>query len=398
MDSPACNCGTPYKLQMKSAKITKTKPKKKSAPPTSIPRARPRVVQTGEVMTIRHHEYVGPLVPSANNTYATTTISTLTPGYDLTPSNGVLFPWLSRLAQGFELFKINSIKIKLVSYQPSTATGAVYVAADPDWQDDVPVVKQTLLGLSASSSHAVWETFEMALPVSRFQGSMPWRYLAASTTRSSGEPRTSNYGFLAFGTDCADTYRWDIFVEYVVELKQPTIESLFSSQISDKSSTTTSLIADSAGNLYPRMVLAGTKTPNQVGINLSTSLAQNLNAPIAVPIAQFTKQFSHDTEITPTGASPLDLMAAGIRPGMAFYDEKGALVVTAQGDADGYVASTGVNDPSKIDVDDQPLHMVADAVISRLKITYPSIAYLIPFISGAVAAGSYTTSHVAYRS
>nr|USC30056.1 MAG: putative coat protein [Nodaviridae sp.] len=379
-----------HSLTMKKTAIkAKAKAKPTVAKIKKIPV--PSVSRTGDVVSITHREFVGTLVPALDQTYATTALSFQIPGYDLTPSNSTLFPWLSRVAVGFETFKISDLKVKLVSYQPSTATGAVYVGADPDWQDEVPSNKILVLGLGTSTSRAVWESFDFTIPIERFQGSMPWRYLSNSATRSPGEPRTSNYGFLLFGTDCSIDYKWDIFVQYSIQFKQPTVEAVYSSSRTETGTKSVYPAAsDTGGAIYPVLNVPSAVTPNQVGIDLASSLISNQTTRCVIPVKQALKDFAIDSTITPAGASPLDVIVAGAHQILTAYDAAGTVLASYAYDANGYTSTVGVSNPATIDTDDEPLHLSTQAFMSLIKANYPTLAYIVPSIVGLAASAQFT--------
>lgn len=192
-----------------------------------LPRMNGRVSQS---IKLARRELVGTVTNGSTYTFMTTEASTTTPGYDLSPSNPIMFPWAASLATSFEKFRFDRLRLELVSSQPSTTAGRVYLAVDPDWDDAVPTDKATLAGLMCSVSGGVWETIGLDVPCASFNQGIAWRYCNVAL-RESPEPRTAYMGFVVVGIDAPTTCTWDLWVDYEVTLDIPTSERASSASI-----------------------------------------------------------------------------------------------------------------------------------------------------------------------
>lgn len=177
----------------------------------------------GQVITVRRKELVGTVTNGSNYTFWINNESTSTPGYDISPTNSVVFPWASGIATSFEKFRFDRVHFELISSQPATTAGRVYMGVDPDWDDPVPNSKTQLAGLMCSVSGGVWESLGLEVPCAAFNRGQEWRYCNVAN-RESPEPRTSFMGFLTIGIDSPTTCLWDLWVDYEVHLAVPTSE------------------------------------------------------------------------------------------------------------------------------------------------------------------------------
>jgi len=203
-------------------------------------------------------------------TFGITDVSKQTPGYDISASNGYMFPWMSRIAQGYEKFRFNKLRFELISSNPTSTAGRVYMSVDPDYDDPLPATKSQLCGYITSVDAPVWDTVSLTVPMARLNSDMPWRFCSSSSRNGPGEPRTAYAGFLVIGVDTPSiNLTWDLWVDYEVELMEPTSELLEVAIATDTSNPV-------AYTVYNPPLTLGTRG----GLRIRTAAAANVPATI----------------------------------------------------------------------------------------------------------------------
>jgi len=156
--------------------------------------------------------------------------SLATPGLDLSPSEERLFPWLSGLAANYERFQFHNVKFELVSSNPTTVGGRIYMAVDYDYDDAVGLTAVSVMGNRTATQGPVWQSLSLSCDSRQLHPDVPWKY-CSTLHRTSPEPRTAYSGFLIIAAaGLQSACHFDLWVEYDVTLQLPTSES-FSGQI-----------------------------------------------------------------------------------------------------------------------------------------------------------------------
>lgn len=145
--------------------------------------------------------------------------------YRVNPQNAEIFPWLSAIATRFEMYKFRKLKFGFKASCPTTTPGFVVMGFDFDYSDyttDTPS-KSTMLTWKYSTKSAPWDS--MMLDVSLDANRSTYKYCDVS--RAGGttyDPRLDNLGALfvmAQATGASSVYIGELFVEYEIELIQP---------------------------------------------------------------------------------------------------------------------------------------------------------------------------------
>lgn len=174
-----------------------------------VARTTPKMTMTADVTTISHMEYVSDI-------NIVTTSSAI--GMRCNPQDATMFTWLSAVATRFEMYRFKKLKFH---YKPSTSTttnGFVVLAFDFDVYDSEPS-KSTMLAWKYAAKSAVWQ--QCALDVGSDARISTYRY--CNTTYPSGsDKRLDDIGKLwILPQGSAVAFVGELFVEYVVELRQP---------------------------------------------------------------------------------------------------------------------------------------------------------------------------------
>lgn len=134
----------------------------------------------------------------------------------LNPSTPSTFPWLSRIATGFELYRFTKLRI-VYSPSCSTATSGLIVGAfEYDANDAVPTNKQQISAMDRSARGNLWgrQVFDLAC-------NKAWFYVSSSG--GVGDPRLSDvarFFYAVYGATATGTVG-ELSIEYTVEFMKP---------------------------------------------------------------------------------------------------------------------------------------------------------------------------------
>lgn len=163
---------------------------------------------------IAHTEYIGDIDFAVGNTLYTSQ-------YICNPAKSDVFPWLSSIANRYEMYRFEKLKF---SYNPSCGTGnGGYVALgfDFDYYDTTPT-KQAMMNWKYSAKGATWTP--QSLDVSSDSRLATYRY--TNENLSSGDKRLDYLGNLWCIREAVSAgYSGDLMVEYVVHFRQPAMNS-----------------------------------------------------------------------------------------------------------------------------------------------------------------------------
>lgn len=210
---------------MKNTKTKNSKPTITSAPSAVTTKTKgakqPKIVNHNSgATTVSHMEYV---------TDVTTTIGPYVRVSQLNPQRASLFPWLSAIATRFEMYKFDKLKFH---FKPSCGTntnGYVILAFDFDVLDQgaadsigLEPTKSTLLGWKYSSKTSPWSSG--TLDVSPDSRLATWRYCNNVSPGDARLDMLGNFVLSIYGD--AINFIGEIFVEYSVTFRQPSIKDL----------------------------------------------------------------------------------------------------------------------------------------------------------------------------
>lgn len=362
---------------------------------TSKPTA-PRVQTDGKRITIARSEMIGTLTNAGVTGFAITPLSLSNPGYDVTPSSDILFPWLSGIATRYERYKFHKLKVRLVSGQPSTATGRVYMAFEPDWDDAVPTTKAGLLGLAQNASSNVYGDCSLNLDLSVVNQSFPWRFCVGAT-RYTGDPRSAFAGYFCFGVDTPTANLvWDIWVEYSIELSEPTSEGLTETLITDNS-------ADVAVVTYGGSNYLSCKMPGSPGgLNLVDTAEVGIITPWHVPATaiQLPRRgaIKYTDVMAKAATTPAAALAAQTMANdLSVYDAKGTLLGYVSNGVAHVLQVIGVQASNKLAVAGENFRAQITFYIADLLAAFVSAMYVLPYTVATADPGITTRqTHIEY--
>jgi hypothetical protein len=173
---------------------------------------KPKITSKSGNTLVSHREYVGQV-----NSNTTTSIESfrINPGLSF-------FSWLQTVATGFEEYRFRSLKFSYVSAAATSERGRVSLAYQFDPTADNPVSRAGLFAIVPNVEEAPWEDMELRVPMSA-------EYKFVRSGAIPGSYNTYDAGKLHVLTSMnadSTTQLGELFVEYVVELKQPQFQQM----------------------------------------------------------------------------------------------------------------------------------------------------------------------------
>jgi len=171
---------------------------------------KPRMSSSPSGVIVRHKELIGGVFSSS------TTLSFLARRYIINPGKSDTFPWLSQLASNFDKYRLLSLKVSLVSNQPTTTAGRIGVGIDYDSTDPLPSDRLEFFALSHHAECAPWDSVDFTFPFKPEE-----KFVNSHTSTDS---KLIDCGQLIVMSDqivATDANMADIIVEYAVELFEP---------------------------------------------------------------------------------------------------------------------------------------------------------------------------------
>lgn len=340
---------------------------------------------------VAHKELVGTVTNGAVTGFSVTTASRANPGYDLNPSITSVFPWLSRVAKNFEMFKFLELTFDLVPANPTSSTGIITASLDYDWDDPVPLTKQELYGKACRVSGPVWQPLSLRANVADMHRDMPFKYCSENAKGNQVEPRTSYCGFMTIGVDTPTAnLTWDLWVNYRVEFKMP---ELTQTQLFDTEGANMMTVANVSDNSGPgfwrvagssipdpaspiREVTPGVGCPQMAEAGKNFSTAWDLRAiqrGLMTAVAQYTE----------TGSSPSAMIAKLPKWAGKCYDQNGLLL----GECPVLQQAVGSHNPADWTTVGLAVRSMALLSIEAIRTAFPTMRYLVPFLAASAAIG-----------
>jgi len=224
----------------RSSKKTKRKANGASAPSAVSSRgvfSGPKISgQSGGITKFSNIEYTTDVVTSVGSGAPSITLT-------FNAANSTTFPWLSRVAQGFEVYRFRRARVIYTPSCSSTTSGLVVGAFEFDANDAAPQTKQQLSAMDASARTNVWNKGYWDMPCPN-----GW-YYCSPTGPIVGDTRLNDVGrfFLGvYGTASSGQTIGELTIQYDVEFAKPEMANYNLSERIDYSGST---IADPVGTL-----------------------------------------------------------------------------------------------------------------------------------------------------
>lgn len=360
------------------------------------------------IMRIRHSETVGG-ISGGNGTFTVYPLCLRTPGMDLNPCCPDLFPWLSSVAPSFEEYTFHSLSFELISSNPTSFAGRVYMALDYDYDDDPNVTMTQLMANSSSASGPVYQNLSLKADPKKMHGNMPRKFTSVQQRPTYVEPRTSFCGFLLIATDAVQVSTFDLRISYDVELFTPQLEAtLVRDAFTAYAPVATSALTTAVGGVFAGPVPAltgatGITSPvamvvpgsgNVPLMNVPAGSASVAATSALDLLSARTGNLELDVKNFVTGVSPSSLGAtSGLVTNSYVFDSLGNSL-GALADVPGVRTTFGVETPSSMNT--ASAHYLAKTLVplANLFNTYKLAKYIAPSVlslaglnAGGIGAG-----------
>lgn len=127
------------------------------------------------------------------------------------------FPWLSKLARKYDLYRIVSLRYMYRSVTATSTPGVMMFSFDFDAADDVPSSKAKQAQTVPNIETNCWSTMDLTVRCDN-----QWRYVRPGVLASNLDVKTYDFGNLIWSSIYGNnTVTGELYVEYTVELKKP---------------------------------------------------------------------------------------------------------------------------------------------------------------------------------
>jgi len=343
-------------------------------------------------ISVSRRELVGTVSNGSNvSGFYVAPLSKAVPGYDLSITSGILFPWGSQVGFAFEKFRFRKLKFELVPSQATTTAGRVYMAVDPDWSDDVPDLKQRVMGYMISVNAPVWESVHLNVPCSVINSTVDWRFCSPSTRTAEVEPRMAYAGFLVIGYDTpVANCLWDLWVDYEVDLMSPTSEDLGPATVSQTFTGPTATFIQGNGTncrWYPGVLPAPAPpleivTPAEARIpSIETGSGQpRTNIVKLPPAAPLRGAIDFLVTGSKSTATPVSFLDKAMSVDADVFDSNGTLLGLLSSISGQKNIWSGPNVPTNSGVNGSTIDTGFTLPVKVLKDAFPEAASLAPFL------------------
>lgn len=178
------------------------------------------VAREGGGCTVSHSEMIGNLNSQAVNSFQ------LLKRLRVNPGSSATFPWLSRMAPNYEMFRFHKLHFRFETRSPTTLGGALIMSPEYDAADGTAGsdTEQSLYNNRGSVDDAVWKQIVLKLETSSLN-KMYKSHVVMSDARfasTSQDAKTIDPAQVFIGTDCNNAASLGkLFVDYSVELMVP---------------------------------------------------------------------------------------------------------------------------------------------------------------------------------
>lgn len=181
-----------------------------------------RLNQGGQPGTIRvcHREFICDVTSSLVNMEFDVNYRELNPG--LLGS----FPWLSKVATAFEMYKVISFNVLYKPSVGSSTEGAVCLAIDYDVSDYPPSNKLEMMAMQGATKCPVWTESRLAVETGNRNRAVKERYLRSGMVEGV-DLKLYDFGCLYFATANMEAKKMvgELYFEYEIELMIPQIDN-----------------------------------------------------------------------------------------------------------------------------------------------------------------------------
>lgn len=215
---------------MVSSKVNKlTKPRMQPAPAQQAQPRRPQRVGPASAKRIGRPSSSGALIEheelidSLTITASGFKIAGKSNGYAINAGSRFTFPWLSRIARGYEKYRFEHLEFELRSANPVTHSGMMYLSVDSDNADPAPASAAEMMANKYNASGVVFNNIFLGFgPAACAALHMPYdRAFVKTIDGTDPHPRSATIGRLYIAAALNQTATFNLIVRYKVRLFEP---------------------------------------------------------------------------------------------------------------------------------------------------------------------------------
>lgn len=178
---------------------------------------KPNFVTSRDGIRIVHKEYLTTLSPDSSS-------FSLIAKYPINPGLQVTFPWLNTIANNFESYTINYLRVHYVPRCPTTTSGEVMMLIDYDASDDPPTTKSHVLNSQNAIAIAPYNIRILRSTHEQLNKGYKSRYVTDKIDNPNQDIKTLFAGNILIYSEGVVATISDIFLEYDITLKTPAVK------------------------------------------------------------------------------------------------------------------------------------------------------------------------------
>jgi len=160
------------------------------------------------VVRIKHRAFIKPI-----SSFSTFTADKLS----CNPGISGSFPWLSKLARKYEMYRFTSLKYSYRSVAATSTPGVIMLSFDYDAADDVPNTKSKQAMTIPNAESNSWTNVDLVV-----KPDSNWRFVRPGVLGANLDVKTYDFGNLIYSSVYGSgIVTGELYVEYTVELKRP---------------------------------------------------------------------------------------------------------------------------------------------------------------------------------
>jgi hypothetical protein len=256
----------------------------------------PNVTMSKDSCRVIHRELLG------NVSGVSTSAFTISSTFALNPGIVATFPWLSNIAQNWEAYRFNKLRVCYYTRTGSNTAGSVIMVPDYDASDGSPISEQTASSYEDIQEDVPWKDITCTLRPGAMHSVGPRKFVRLGALSANQDIKLYDVGNLFICTvDSAAAAPWGkVWIEYDVTFYTPQLQS--------GGSTFTTVSAIRSGGTMDNLNVFG-DAPVITG-NLGVTVAANV---MTFPTLIVGAEYNIDLSLTGTTISAIN---SGVPVGM----------------------------------------------------------------------------------
>lgn len=221
----------------------------------------PTVVMSRDSCRVVHRELLSNVSGTSGSGFV------LAQGFALNPGLSATFPWLANMAQNWETYRFNRLRICYYTRTGSNTSGSVLIAPDYDSSDAPPSSEQIMSSYEDVQEDAPWKDITCILRPSALHNLGPRKFIRTGGLGPGQDIKTYDAGNVFIATvDSASAASWGkLWIDYDVTFTTP--------QLPPSGVVSSSVVAiEGGGGQSDAQPFGNTPTVSTGGVGLSINL------------------------------------------------------------------------------------------------------------------------------